>query len=110
MLARMALLLYATLAVVTSGPLAAADEAAYGTDPTMGSTELTTTGTGTGTGTDSDSGVVTDTSTMPPEFEPCGCRSAGEGGAWAVLALLFTVGSPYRRRRPTTRCSCCRAA
>lgn len=31
--------------------------------------------------------------TMPPVFEPCGCRSAGEG-AWGLLALLG-----LRRRR-----------
>lgn len=94
----------APLAVVTAAPLKLADEPARATDPTTGASSTTDTSTGTDTGTGSD------TSTMPPEFEPCGCRGAGEGGAWAALALLFTAGSPYRRRRPTTRCSCRRAA
>lgn len=49
--------------------------------------------------TDSDAATL---GPMPPVYEPCGCRSAGEGGGWALLALALTAGSRCRRRRPTT--------
>jgi MYXO-CTERM domain-containing protein len=77
---------------------------------------LATTGTGeptTGASTGATDGV-TDTDgdptlgPMPPVYEPCGCASAGEGGGWALLALALTSGSRCRRRRPTSRRSCCR--
>lgn len=89
----LAALALAPLAIVATGPLKAEGEPALAT---------TTAGTTDATGAASDTATGTDTSTMPPEYEPCGCRGAGEGGGWAVLALLLTAGSPCRRRRPTS--------
>lgn len=90
----LAALLFAPLAVLTTGVA-------------TGST--TTPTTGAATDTSGTSGTVSATTdTMPPVYEPCGCSSAGEGGGLAVLALLFTVGSPSRRRRPTSRPPCFR--
>jgi len=100
------------LAVAAPGTFAAEAEPAWATSPTTGSSGTDTSGdTGTATDTGTGAGDTTgDTATMPPVYEACGCNSAGEAGGWAALALLFTSGSPYRRRRPTTRGSCPRPA
>lgn len=70
-------------------------------EPTTGATDGATSG-----GTDTDEAATL--GPMPPVYKPCGCASAGEGGAWALLALVLTAGSRSRRRRPTSRRSCCR--
>ena len=43
---------------------------------------------------DSDADSGSETSTMPPEYEPCGCRSASPGASWMLAGL---VGLALRR-------------
>lgn len=104
--------LVVAVAGTTTGALEAADEPAWATAPTTSPLD-TDTGTSTSVDPETDSsGAATGatTETMPPVYEPCGCDSAGEAGGWAALALLFTWGSPFRRRRPTNSRPCCPAA
>lgn len=56
------------------------------TEPTTGAAD-----------TDSDSGTGVETSTMPPEYEPCGCRSDQLGGG-GTLALAGLALLALRRR------------
>lgn len=68
-------------------------------DPTGTSTGATSSGTDPTTGTTAADGATgTDTATMPPVYEPCGCRNAGEGGLSALLVLLALARLPARRR------------
>ncbi|MCY1058127.1 hypothetical protein [Nannocystis sp. SCPEA4] len=104
----LAVVFLAPLAVAVPGNLAAEVEPAWATTPTTtdtsgsGTTVDASTGDATGTtGGAGDSDATSDTATMPPVYEACGCASAGEAGGWAALALLFTSGSRCRRRRPT---------
>lgn len=72
-----------TAAMVTTGVV--------GTGGAMGTTAVETGTTAAATGTGG-----TDTGVPPPEYTPCGCRSDGGAGGWALglgLALL------WRRRR-----------
>jgi MYXO-CTERM domain-containing protein len=56
----------------------------------------TTPTTGDGDGdTDTDADGSSETSTMPPEYEPCGCRSDQPGAGWALAGLVLIT---LRRR------------
>ncbi len=55
--------------------------------------------TGAGDGSTAGEATGTETSTMPPEYEPCGCRSDQLGGGWS-LALTGLAVTLLRRRRP----------
>ncbi len=76
--------------------------------PSTGGSGTASSGGTESTGSSGSTGATTET--MPPVYEPCGCRGAGEGGAWGLLALALTAGAPSRRRRPTTPRPCSRAA
>lgn len=85
------------LVIVCALPTAAHASTTAADTPTTGTTAGSDTTASSDTTAASDSAV--DTGTMPPVYEPCGCRSEQFGSGWSVLLAALAFGVRRRRRR-----------